>query len=123
MLREHIPRVAPGLPPSGSSTPLSGVSAKVAMSSPVILKLLPMASWTSSQSVSISPTHLKADPVVLTLPKAVFGALLLWGHRNIELERLGIQINDPTTSPRASGVKEKEQPGETAPAATTSSSP
>ncbi|KAK5297906.1 hypothetical protein LTR99_008309 [Exophiala xenobiotica] len=32
------------------------------------------------------------------LAKPGFGALLLWGHRNIEVERLGIHIRDPETS-------------------------
>lgn len=30
---------------------------------------------------------------------AGFGALLLWGHRNIEVERLGLHIRDPETTP------------------------
>ncbi|KIV88828.1 hypothetical protein PV10_08466 [Exophiala mesophila] len=56
------------------------------------------------------------------LAKPVFGALLLWGHRNIELERLGIHVHDPTVSPRASGgVQEKTT--ETVPETATSSTP
>jgi bacteriorhodopsin len=30
------------------------------------------------------------------LAKPGFGALLLWGHRNIDLSRLGLHITDPT---------------------------
>ncbi|KAL6240796.1 hypothetical protein RBB50_012360 [Rhinocladiella similis] len=39
------------------------------------------------------------------LAKPGFGALLLWGHRSIEVERLGISIRDPETS--LSSHKEK----------------
>ena len=92
------------------------------MSSRVTLKQLHMASWTFSQSVSIFPPPPESAPVVLTCQIAVFGALLLWGHRNIELERLGIHVHDPTVSPRASGgVKEKT--AEAVPATATSSTP
>jgi Bacteriorhodopsin-like protein len=32
------------------------------------------------------------------LAKPGFGALLIWGHRNIDLSRLGLQIHDPSSS-------------------------
>jgi bacteriorhodopsin len=35
------------------------------------------------------------------LAKPGFGALLLWGHRNIQLERLGLHIHDPEQAPGA----------------------
>ncbi len=43
----------------------------------------------------------------------MFGVLLLWGIRNVELERFGIHIRDAATAP---GVfNEKKQPVATAP--------
>lgn len=40
------------------------------------------------------------------LAKPVFGALLLWGHRNIDLSRLGLHIHDPTEG-RTAATSEK----------------
>lgn len=33
------------------------------------------------------------------LAKSVFGTILLWGHRNIDLARLGLRIKDVTEGP------------------------
>jgi hypothetical protein len=50
------------------------------------------------------------------LAKPGFGALLLWGHRNVDLARLGLQFRDPQehashigekkTSPALSGTRD-----------------
>jgi len=42
------------------------------------------------------------------LAKPVFGALLIWGHRNIEPERLGLHIRDYDEDPV---IREKRAPG------------
>ncbi|MCJ1435756.1 ion channel activity [Xylographa pallens] len=41
------------------------------------------------------------------LAKPVFGALLLWGHRNINPAELGLHIHDYDEMPNAYGVREK----------------
>lgn len=33
--------------------------------------------------------------ILVLQAKPVFGALLIWGHRNIDMSRLGINIRDP----------------------------
>lgn len=40
--------------------------------------------------------------------KVVFAAVLLWGHRNIDIERLGIHIRDAEQLPVAPVVSEKK---------------
>lgn len=39
------------------------------------------------------------------LAKPVFGALLIWGHRNIDLARLGLHIRDPSETGMPGGEK------------------
>ena len=39
------------------------------------------------------------------LAKPGFGALLLWGHRNIDLDRLGLHFKDPEEHARNLGEK------------------
>jgi hypothetical protein len=39
------------------------------------------------------------------LAKPGFGALLIWGHRNIDLERLGLHFKDPETHAANLGEK------------------
>ncbi|MCJ1473466.1 ion channel activity [Lambiella insularis] len=41
------------------------------------------------------------------IAKPVFGALLLWGHRNIDPAQLGLHIHDYDEMPNAYGVREK----------------
>ncbi|KIW15262.1 hypothetical protein PV08_05307 [Exophiala spinifera] len=43
------------------------------------------------------------------LAKPGFGALLLWGHRSIKVERLGISIRDPETGPSRHKEKSLQQ--------------
>ena len=38
------------------------------------------------------------------LAKPVFGALLIWGHRNIDPARLGLRIRDYTQDPAVHGA-------------------
>lgn len=46
--------------------------------------------------------------------KVVFAAALLWGHRNIDIERLGIHIRDASELPTAPLVSEKKAEAEAA---------
>lgn len=46
--------------------------------------------------------------------KVVFAAALLWGHRNIDIERLGIHIRDANELPTAPLVSEKKAEAEAA---------
>ena len=39
------------------------------------------------------------------MAKPVFGALLIWGHRNIDITRLGLNIRDPGIDSGVSGTK------------------
>ncbi|KAK5465323.1 hypothetical protein LTS15_001886 [Exophiala xenobiotica] len=61
--------------------------------------LYPVA-WGLSEGGNVIPSDSEAVfyGVLDLLAKPGFGALLLWGHRNIEVERLGIHIRDPETS-------------------------
>lgn len=45
------------------------------------------------------------------LAKPVFGALLIWGHRNINPAELGLRIHDYDETPNAFGVREKHTNG------------
>ncbi|MCJ1337753.1 ion channel activity [Bachmanniomyces sp. S44760] len=47
------------------------------------------------------------------LAKPVFGALLLWGHRNIDPVALGISIREPGDAARVNPTHEKHTPGVT----------
>ncbi|KIW49997.1 hypothetical protein PV05_11623 [Exophiala xenobiotica] len=61
--------------------------------------LYPIA-WGLSEGGNVIPSDSEAIfyGVLDLLAKPGFGALLLWGHRNIEVERLGISIRDPKSS-------------------------
>ena len=51
----------------------------------------------------------------LTLRKAVFGAVLIWGLRNVDLERLGIHTTDNNPRvPRATPAPKTEKDAEAA---------
>jgi bacteriorhodopsin len=48
------------------------------------------------------------------LAKPVFGALLIWGHRNIDITRLGLNIREPgMTNPSSTLKSEKTATGAT----------
>lgn len=43
------------------------------------------------------------------LAKPVFGALLIWGHRNIDLSRLGLHVRDPVERSHFQGEKSSRE--------------
>ena len=47
------------------------------------------------------------------MAKPVFGALLLWGHKDIDPARLGLQIRDYDEDPTVGGVRQAEKNGAT----------
>lgn len=69
--------------------------------------LYPIA-WGVSEGGNVIPPDSEAVfyGVLDIMTKPVFGALLLWSIRNIELERFGIHIRDATTTPEALSEKQ-----------------
>jgi bacteriorhodopsin len=68
--------------------------------------LYPIA-WGVSEGGNVIPSDSEAVfyGVLDLLAKPVFGALLLWGHRNIDLSRLGLNIRDPAETGVPGGEK------------------
>ncbi|KAK4946988.1 hypothetical protein LTR10_014130 [Elasticomyces elasticus] len=62
--------------------------------------LYPIA-WGLSEGGNVIPSDSEAIfyGILDLLAKPGFGALLIWGHRNIDVERLGLHIRDPEITP------------------------
>lgn len=68
--------------------------------------LYPIA-WGVSEGGNVIPSDSEAIfyGILDVLAKPGFGALLLWGHRNIDLARLGLHIRDPAETGVPGGEK------------------
>lgn len=79
--------------------------------------LYPIA-WGLSEGGNVIPSDSEAIfyGILDILAKPGFGALLLWGHRNIDLSRLGLHIRDPAETGVPGG--EKRAANATAPTTT-----
>ena len=68
--------------------------------------LYPIA-WGLCEGANVIPSDSEAVwyGVLDILAKPVFGALLLWGHRNIDLARLGLHIKDTANTGMPGGEK------------------
>jgi len=66
----------------------------------IFLWFLYPISWGVSEGGNVIPPDSEAIfyGVLDILTKPVFGALLIWGHRNIDFARLGLHIRDPGAS-------------------------
>ncbi|ETI28347.1 hypothetical protein G647_00796 [Cladophialophora carrionii CBS 160.54] len=76
--------------------------------------------WGVSEGGNIIPPDSEAVSygVLDLLTKPVFGAVLIWGLRNVDLERLGIHVNDANPRvPRAAPAPKTEKDAEAAAAA------
>lgn len=68
--------------------------------------LYPIA-WGVSEGGNVIPSDSEAVfyGILDILAKPVFGALLLWGHRNIDIARLGLHVRDPAETDVQGGEK------------------
>ena len=73
--------------------------------------LYPIA-WGICEGANVIPSDSEAIfyGILDILAKPVFGALLLWGHRNIDINRFGLDIRDPS-DPKVSKTARAEKNG------------